>query len=177
MKTNAEKAFYIADKCLQKIKEPNVDDSLILSYIIEAMEAYAKEYHENEMKKPRMFVYSVGYYSYEESPRYLLQSEKEYNQNQFDELLSDCFARAYKENIKTESVEDDDGLLDSVEYLLRDVIKILKNDFGFIDFKPQAIFIPFGWASTKDSSNWKRSEDNQLKLIRMKVNLLLNKKD
>lgn len=115
-----------------------------------------------------MFIYQVGYSSYEESPRYLLQSDLEYTENQFNDLVSDCFANVYKNKSDKQNVDY------SVDNLLSEVIQYLKNNFGFIDFVPKCTFMPFGWASVSDSEHWKQktSNDIELTLIRKKINCL-----
>jgi len=122
-----------------------------------------------------MNIYQVGYYSYEESPKYLLKSEKLYTKKQFDDLVSDCYQKAYL--ISKKDFEKDkilDNMLLQVEDLLEEVIKILKNDFGFETFNPVCEFMPFGWASVTDYEDWKDDikSDTQLKLIRDKINCL-----
>ena len=122
-----------------------------------------------------MNIYQVGYYSYEESPKFLLKSEKLYTKKQFDDLVSDCYKKAYL-NIRKDFESDDniDHMLSQVEDFLEEVIKILKNEFGFETFNPVCNFMPFGWASVTDYKDWKDDikSDTQLKLIRDKINCL-----
>ncbi len=122
-----------------------------------------------------MNIYQVGYYSYEESPEYLLKSEKLYTKKQFDDLVSDCYKKAYL-TIKKDFEKDEnlENMLSKVEHFLEEVIKILKNDFGFKTFNPVCDFMPFGWASVTDYEDWRddTKSDTQLKLIRDKINCL-----
>ena len=110
-----------------------------------------------------MNYYEVGYWSYEESPSYTLTHEKEYTQEQFDELVADCMAKVFK--AKT---ADDYG--DSIQYLIDKTIKMLEDDFGFKQPIVKTRFSPFGWADINNANDWKpQVEDAQLELVRSKV--------
>ena len=84
------------------------------------------------------YTYEVGYHSYEESTIYTLTNDKEYTQQQFDELVSDCMIEAYKakkaKEVYTKSIQD----------ILEETINILKDKFGFKAAEIHARFTPFG---------------------------------
>jgi len=109
-----------------------------------------------------MNYYEVGYWSYEEAPSYTLTHEKEYTQEQFDELVADCMAKVFK--AKGEEYGE------SIQYLLDKTIKMLEDDFGFKQPIVKARFSPFGWADINNANDWKTQvEDAQLELVRSKV--------
>ena len=110
-----------------------------------------------------MNYYEVGYWSYEEAPSYTLTHEREYTQEQFDELVADCMAKVFK--AKT---EDDYG--NSIQYLIDKTIKMLEDEFGFKQPIVKARFSPFGWADIDKEDDWKpQVTDAQLELVRSKV--------
>lgn len=113
-----------------------------------------------------MFYYEVGYDSYEEAPIVTLISEKEYTQDQFDELVSDC-------TIKVHNAPKDKEMYYSGTFgnIMDMVIKMLVSDFGFKEPIFQARFQPFGWASIVDENDWEQAtkNDKQLNLIRKKI--------
>jgi hypothetical protein len=122
----------------------------------------AKEALKIDSKNVEMHVYEVGYWSHEESPRYLLYSDKKFTKKQFDDLVSDCFKVAYQN-------KNNDSNHVNVEELLSEAVEILKG-FGFKEYETTASFIPFGWACVKNNEDWKEGEDSELKLIRDKIN-------
>jgi len=119
-----------------------------------------------------MYIYEIGYWSMEECPVHTLCCEKQYSKEQFDELVSDCIIRVFKQRsedaLKKYRIEEI-YLEDSVDYLYSDAIDILTKEFGFKSFEIHAKFIPFGWASIRDKSSWKNERDEQLNLITDKL--------
>jgi len=122
----------------------------------------------------KTYNYVVGYDSYEEAPQTQLTNEKEYTQEQFDDLVSDCFARAFKAKGKIKH-----DFQANVDHLIDDAIKILEEEFGFERPAVQATFSPFGWASVVDDKDWEGhvDSDKQLQLIRSKIKLWKKKKN
>lgn len=117
-----------------------------------------------------MYCYEVGYDSYEEAPITVLTHEKEYTQDQFDELVADCAIKVYELN-SNKPKEEKYEFEQNFDHLLDGIIKILKDDFGFKDLVVQATFRPFGWASILDEEDWGEAtkHDKQLNLIRKKI--------
>ena len=114
-------------------------------------------------KEMLMNYYEVGYWSYEEAPSYTLTHEREYTQEQFDELVAHCMAKVFK--AKT---EDDYG--NSIQYLIDKTIKMLEDEFGFKQPIVKARFSPFGLADIDKEDDWKpQVTDAQLELVRSKI--------
>jgi hypothetical protein len=110
-----------------------------------------------------MYYYQVGYGSYEESDIHTLKHEKQFTQEQFDELVSDCVVKVYHS-------QPDDYMRKQLMWLNDKVIELLVSEYGFQKPVFQASFIAFGWADLDDPDDWKPTvEDAQLDLIRAKI--------
>lgn len=106
-----------------------------------------------------MYYYQVGYNSYEECPSYTLMSKTLYNQEEFDELISNVFIEVYNKNKK----------LYRIDTLLTNVLELLVEKYNFIAPKVECNFSPFGWASIIDKNDWNHDRDKQLTLITNKL--------
>jgi len=114
------------------------------------------------------YIYKVGYESFEESPSDLLESEINYSQIEFDELVSNCYAEIYN------TFKNNTYSPPSVSNIYNLVRNILVSKYSFKLVAEQCSFMPFGWASIIDYEDWKNEvvDDMQLKLIRDKCSLL-----
>ena len=97
-----------------------------------------------------MNFYEIGYWSMEEVPRIIFTNEKNYTQDQFDDLIIDLV-----KELKPKLLKDYKKIEDvNFENCLYDIVRLLKNNFGFEPIKPSVIFRPFGWASIKNKNDW-----------------------
>ncbi len=125
-----------------------------------------------------MYVYQVGYYTHEESPRYNLTHEVKYSKKQFDDMVIDIMSDlAIKVPITTFDFDDgskSEDRFDSVENILTETIEILKSNSGFKDLIITSSFTPFGWASINDKTDWRGQRGKDLDKITKRVKEKLN---
>lgn len=108
-----------------------------------------------------MFIYKTGYWSHEECSSTLLQSEIYYTQEQFNDIVSDCYVKCY-------ALYKDENL-NTVTELYDYVTTMLIKEHSFDVYFPNAVFMPYGWEQFDNSS--KNDVDCKLlKLIRNKIN-------
>lgn len=116
--------------------------------------------NDHNMKITKLYYYEVSYYHEAESDKCILTHEKEYTQEQFDELVANCTVKAFK------TKGDEYGK--SVEYLFERAIKILEDEFGFKQPTIKAKFFPYGGGNIDEPKAWYEPESTQLDLVRLK---------
>lgn len=114
-----------------------------------------------------MFFYEVGYISYDTAPKYMLLSNNEYTQEEFDILVADCFSEAFfimmNEELSNGNQYDIDYCVDE---LIDSTIKVLIDKHNFIEPVIKCNFRPNGWSSIKNNNSRNRNPNNQTILIR-----------
>ena len=111
-----------------------------------------------------MYLYRVGYGTYEESEHVALSHEKSFTKEDFRKLVVETtvdvvkFVIQKKEEEKDIENEDDkeytDYYLHSFQDVLDDVIKKMIEEHGFSRVEYRAQFSVFGWASLFDKGDW-----------------------
>jgi uncharacterized protein YejL (UPF0352 family) len=103
-------------------------------------------------------VYEVGYWSHEESPRYLFTNKDEYTQEEFNTIITDIV----KEILEKHKEKKDNYYKEiTFEWILKDVIEALKKNYGFVELESNVSFFPFGWASIATNEwEWETSNDD-----------------
>lgn len=97
-----------------------------------------------------MNFYEVGYWSHEEAPKMIFTNEKNYTQDQFDNLIIDLV-----KELKPKLIENYEKWEDvNFDNCLHDIVPLLINNFGFKPLNPDVIFRPFGWASIVNKNDW-----------------------
>lgn len=115
------------------------------------------------------YLYTVGYVSHEESPKNVLLSEKQYTEEQFDELVIGVSV----DLVKKAFAEDPEASIHGFEDLYHDVSERLVKDHGFVKADTQASFRPFGWSSIFDADDWKEHRKDEGQLNRLTKALLM----
>jgi hypothetical protein len=113
-----------------------------------------------------MYLYEVGYSSYEETPSTLLHHEKCYTKEEFSKLVILVSCQIVKEKI------DAGEQLNNFDSIYWDVTQKLISDYGFIKATPHAEFMPFGWASIFSNKDWEKDRDEQLTALTNALNAI-----
>jgi hypothetical protein len=133
-----------------------------------------------------MNLYKINYYSYEDSSKFVLSHPKSFSQEEFDELVSDCYVEAYLQYINSEEYledkkyrkehperydKDDERIY--FDDLIKIVVEILKTKFNFIEINPEISFTVFGWSSV-NKDDWTDDSIKNNKLVRDKIKNIKN---
>lgn len=124
----------------------------------------------------KCYNYQIGYWSHEDSINKTLTHEKFFTKEQFNDLVSDCFVKAFNMRYKMDSELDDDDFTTEKNYSISDligqVIDDLINHFGFQEITHQSSFFSFGWSNLNDTSGWnsETKNDEGIVLINKKLN-------
>jgi len=135
-----------------------------------------------------MFYYNVNYWSHEDSQKFILTHPKSFTQEEFNELVSDCYVEAYLQHINSEEYleqkefetqfpeiyYDDDYESICFYELLNFVVEILKTKFNFTEINPEISFTVFGWSSV-NKDDWSDDSNKSNKLVRDKINNIKNR--
>jgi hypothetical protein len=116
-----------------------------------------------------MKIYEIGYWSHDEAPKILLTCDKEYTQEQFNDLVTDIIS-----DIGVKEIEKNgyfDSSFESVLLLLYEELQ----QYGFNEIKADVKLRPFGWASLTED-DWKHGipETDDLNILREKIRQKLN---
>jgi hypothetical protein len=111
-----------------------------------------------------MNLYIIGFHSHEESPKIILAHEKEFTQNEFDDLCLGCLHQA----IMWLKADSFGGWFSKI---YDKIATILVQKHGFSELKYTATFMPWGWGSIF-GDDFARDEDLLLKKIRERVKAL-----
>lgn len=117
-----------------------------------------------------MFIYNLGYHTYEESEYIQLYHNKKFNKKEFEKIVIKATITILKKyEIKsTEIVTFQDILYDVVEELIK--------NFGFKKVKFSSEFNVFGWANILNEKDWEYNRDEQLNKLTKAVKKELLKK-
>lgn len=123
-----------------------------------------------------MYIYNIGYNSYEESEYYQLYHEKKFNQKEFEGIVIEAVIFVLKES---ESVENHKHYKHegrpkiTFQDILFSVVEVLVKNFGFKEVKFTSKFNVFGWADILDPDDWKIDRCERLnKLTKLVRNAL-----
>ncbi len=103
-----------------------------------------------------MYIYNIGYHTYEESESVQLYHEKKYTKEEFESITTEAVGRVLK------AVSKDKVTFQSI---LFDVVEELTKNFGFTRVKFTSEFNVFGWADILDGKDWEDDRDEQLKTL------------
>ena len=106
-----------------------------------------------------MYIYSMGYHTYEESDNIQLYHEKKFSKKKFEDIVTKATVNVLKEP----EFKKDKHI--SFQDIIYDIAEELIKNFGFKEVKFTADFNIFGWANILDEEDWKRDRDAQLKLL------------
>lgn len=106
-----------------------------------------------------MYIYNVGYHSYEESEYVQLCHTKKFNKKEFEKIVTKATVNILKEY----KIKKGEKL--SFQDILHEVVRELIKNFGFEEIKFTSEFNVFGWANILDEKDWKHDRDEQLKLL------------
>jgi len=105
-----------------------------------------------------MEIYEIGYWSHHEAPKILLTNEKIYTKEEFDDLVVDIILMI------------EFGVCSSFEFILNDIIKILKENYNFREIKSTVSVNPFGWSELNDDDPWRDiSKDDDIFMLKEKI--------
>jgi hypothetical protein len=109
-----------------------------------------------------MYLYKIGYHSFEEAPDYELEHKKKYSQKELQKLVEEAVLFILNKKPFSHS---------SFEYLLRPVCCYLVTFKGFKYANYEATYSIFGWASIFDEKDWDQetSADLQLQSLRKTI--------
>lgn len=113
-----------------------------------------------------MYLYKIGYTSYEEAPQIVLAHEALWTQQEFERLIYEVTAQVIEQTTRVDQKDDyREGLYTSeqrFEDYYEKVAEVLVEERGFRRVQYQASFMPFGWPSIFNSDDWKSDRDEQL---------------
>lgn len=136
-----------------------------------------------------MHTYEISYFSYEDSSKFILSHSKSFTQEEFDEIVSNCYVEAYLQHKNTEEFIEhqnymkenselyDDNNIERINFddLIIIVKDILITKFSFVEIKPTIKFNVFGWG-TIDKDDWIDESNKNNKLVRDKIKVLTKTK-
>jgi len=116
-----------------------------------------------------MKIYELGYWSRDESPKILLTCDKEYTQEQFNDLVTDIIT-----DIGIKEIEKNGHFDSTFEHILIPLYETLQQ-YGFNEIKANIKIKPFGWASLIEY-DWKYdiSETDDINILRKLIRKKLN---
>ncbi len=106
-----------------------------------------------------MYIYDVGYHTYEESDHVQLYHKKEFNKKEFEDIV----IKATIDVSKKQKVKKGETI--TFQSILIDVIEELTKNFDFEEVEFTSQFNVFGWADILDEKDWERDRDEQLNKI------------
>ncbi len=111
------------------------------------------------MNGNKIYIYNIGYYSYEEIENVQLYHKKRFNKKEFENIITKATINLLKKHeIKKDKYITFQDILDSI------IEELIKN-FGFKKVKFTAEFNVFGWANILDEKDWKYDRNEQLNLL------------
>jgi hypothetical protein len=106
-----------------------------------------------------MFLYKVGYNSYEECPEIVLAHHRDIPGEEFEDLCLSCCEAVAKGMVASgESLHNFSDMYEKVADML-----VERAGFEHADFS--ASFSPFGWASVLDNEDWATQRGDELNKI------------
>lgn len=123
----------------------------------------------------KVYIYDIGYYTYEESGNWQLVSKKKYTKEELSDVISDVFKivndlggynlESYEKSKGGKLYKPKDGY--QVEQLFPSVIKYLVDFYEFELLEFENDYNIFGWASV-EKNDWVH-DSKELNLIRKKI--------
>lgn len=110
----------------------------------------------------KMYIYNIGYHSYEESEYVQLYHKKEFDKKTFEKILCQATINVLKNN---EEFRKEDKRHVTFQNIFSEVVEELIKNFEFKELKFTSEFSVFGWASILDEKDWKMNRDEQLNLL------------
>lgn len=111
-----------------------------------------------------MYIYSVGYNSYEECPYTVLIHEKKFTKKQFNNIIAEGVVEVAKKMKKKKE------FLHSFEDIYRQgLIEWLIKNKNFKTLKYHLEWSTFGWGSLFDDKYWENDIDKNIVLFRKKL--------
>lgn len=114
----------------------------------------------------KVYIYNVGYYSYEESCYAQLYHMKKFTQKEFEDIVIKASISVLKDHeyVKNYKQSNKEPFKITVTFqdILFSVIEVLIEKFGFKKVNFIGKFDVFGWADILDSKDWKGERDKQL---------------
>ena len=106
-----------------------------------------------------MYIYNIGYHSYEESDYIQNFHKKKINKKGLEDIIIKATVNVFKSH----EVKKDKGV--TFQYILYDVVEELIKNFGFKEVEFTSQFNIFGWANILDEKDWEGDRDEQLKKL------------
>jgi len=103
-----------------------------------------------------MYIYNIGYDSYEETEYVQLYHKNKYKNKEFEEMIMKAVVNVLsKQKIKKSEII-------SFQDIFSDLIEELIKNFGFKKVKFDSKFNVFGWTNILDKEDWKNIRDEKL---------------
>lgn len=106
-----------------------------------------------------MYIYNIGYNSYEESEDVQLYHEQKFSKKEFENIV----IKATINVLKSRKIKKGEHV--TFQRILHCVVKELIRNVGFKKVEFTAGFNVFGWANILDKKDWEDDRDEQLKLL------------
>lgn len=130
--------------------------------------------------KQKMYVYNVGYHSYEESEYCQLYHEKKFNQKEFEDIVIEAAISVLKESEHVNNYKDykhEGRVTITFQDIFFSVVEVLVKKFGFKEVKFTSGFNVFGWADILDPNDWKIDRCERLNKLTKRVRNALKAKN
>lgn len=117
-----------------------------------------------------MYIYTIGYYSWDDSPHMLLQHEKLFTQEEFQDICAESYLRAFEinKNLLTKKSQKQFAFYFKVNSFYDKAIEIMLKSYGFSKIEPQARFCPDGYSNIREEIGSLESPDEDLELLKTK---------
>lgn len=110
-----------------------------------------------------MYLYKIGYYSYEETDYAELKHEQSFSKSQITEMVAEAII-----DILTRRTKDD--YYHSYQDFHERVIKWLVEHKGFVEVEYDTVWSEFGWGSVFCGKDWDRDRDTELNRLAALLN-------
>lgn len=112
-----------------------------------------------------MYLYKIGYGSYEESCFVSFTHEKRFTHDELTKIIGEATVKAIKKQ-KTQEHHTVHNFQDVFkDYKDNDVIHILQSDYGFVAIEYDEFWSCFGWPSIFVKKDWGSDRDENLDAI------------
>lgn len=106
-----------------------------------------------------MYIYNIGYHSYEENEDVQLYHKQKFGKEDFDNIVIKATCNVLKKHDLKKGNEI------TFQCIFYPIIDDLIKNFGFNEVKFTAKFSVFGWADLMDEKDWENDRDEQLNLL------------
>jgi hypothetical protein len=110
-----------------------------------------------------MYIYDMGYYTYEESDYHQICHEQKYNDKEFEEIV----IKAAINILKEKETKKEERI--SFQDILHDVVEELIKNFGFKEVKFTVRHYIFGWPNILDEKDWKGDRGKELNQLTKRI--------